>query len=82
MLKTKEDRVKEGIRLLKRLKETGVPTLNPGFKQIQEAISVWVVNGEAYTATIPIVRYDRDAVLTLPAEATQTAQIVLKKVEQ
>jgi hypothetical protein len=81
MLKTREERVKEGITLLRRLKETGVPTTSPSFKDIQQLVSDWVIRGEAISSTVHILRSDRDAVITLPAEVGKTAQIVLKKVE-
>lgn len=82
MLKTKEERLKEGITLLKKLRDAGVPADNLGFKEIQKAVSDWVVNGESFRATIPITRYDRDADITLPEKKGQTAQIVLRKVPQ
>jgi hypothetical protein len=80
MLKSKEERVKEGIALLRRLKETGVPMTSPSFKEIQGLVSDWVIRGELISRTVHILRSDRDAVITLPAEAAKTAQIVLKKI--
>jgi hypothetical protein len=82
MLKEKADRLKEGITLLNRLKEVGCPADNVGFKEVQRVISKWVVDGEAVFTTIPLTRYDRDAVLTLPATSAMTARIMLKKVDE
>ena len=81
MLKSKEERVKEGITLLRKLKETGVPMTSPSFKEIQGLVSDWVIRGEMVSRNVHILRSDRDAVIMLPAEVGKTAQIVLKKVE-
>jgi len=80
MLKTKEERVKEGITLLKKLKDAGVPRTSPSFTEVQKTISKWVVDGAAVATTIPILRSDRDADIVLPANKGQTAQIVLRMI--
>jgi len=74
---TKAERLQQGIRLLKRLRDTGIPQDNGGFTEIQGLISAWVTSGEPLTTTVPIPRYDRDAVLTLTADK---ATIVLRQV--
>jgi len=77
-LKTKEARLKEGITLLKKLRETGLPDDDKGFEGIQKEISEWVKTGEARTASIPIYRAGRTAELDLPSVASKTAGIVLR----
>ena len=78
--KTKEERLKEGINLLKRLRKIEIPQSNFGIQTIQKRISEWVSTGVAIKEVIAIPNYDRDAHLTLPAEVHKTAEIILKQI--
>lgn len=75
---TKAERLQQGITLLKKLRETGIAQENGGFVELQGLISAWVTSGLPLTTTVPIPRYDRDAVLTLTADK---ASLILRKVE-
>jgi hypothetical protein len=75
---SKAERLQQGITLLKKLRETGIAKENGGFVEIQGLVSAWVTSGEPLTTTVPIPRYDRDAVLTLTADK---ASLILRKVE-
>jgi hypothetical protein len=75
---SKAERLQQGITLLKKLRETGIAQDNGGFVEIQGLISAWVSDGLPLTVTVPIPRYDRDAILTL---TTDKATIILRKVE-
>jgi len=81
-LKTKEERVKEGITLLKRLHNVGIPKFNFGIQTIQARISEWASSGTAVKEVIAIPNYDRDAHLTLPVERDKTAELVLRQIPQ
>jgi len=81
-MKTKEERLKEGIRILTRLKGVGIPSNNFGILMIQKRISEWVTQGIAIKEVIPIPNYDRDAHLTLPVNSAQTAELVLRQIPQ
>lgn len=76
--KPKEDRVREGITILQKLKEVGIPNTDGGFQEIQAAISEWVKTGAAYSNKIPFHRVDRVAELTLPKRRTAVATILLR----
>jgi hypothetical protein len=78
MEKPKEDRVREGITILQKLKEVGVPPLDAGFQEIQAAVSEWVKTGEPIAKTVPFSRMDRIAEVILPRKRTAIASIVLR----
>lgn len=80
--KTKEDRLNEGITILKKLREVGIPSDNGGFKEIQQTISDWVSTGTATEVLIPIPRYDRDAELKLPSSKYKVASLLLKVIKE
>jgi len=78
--KPKEDRVREGITILQKLKEVGIPTTDAGFQEIQQLVSEWVKTGTAVTKTVPFARVDRAAEITLPRRKTAIATCVLRMV--
>jgi hypothetical protein len=77
-LKPKEDRVREGITILQKLKEVGIPPTDIGFRNIQEAVSEWVKTGEPISKKIPFARVDRIAEVVLPQKRTAIASVVLR----
>jgi len=79
--KTKEERVKEGITILKALLKTGIDSEDSGSKSIKKVISEWVNTGEEFTGVIPFARYDRNAHITLPKYAGKNATAVLKVID-
>lgn len=81
MLKTKEDRLKEGLTMLKKLRDVGIDKEDAGSQGIQKAVSEWVKTGEEIKAVIPFGRYDRDAHIHLPKYVGTTANIVLKVID-
>ena len=80
VLKTKEERLAEGITLLKKLRGVGIPSVNFGLTTIQRKISEWVSSGLEIKEVIPIPNYDRDAHLTLPSAAGAVAELVLRQI--
>jgi hypothetical protein len=78
--KTKADRLKETIRLLKELQRVGFHTTDPGYADVQAHMTKWVADGEAFQAVIPFIRHGRDAELDLPSRADKAASINLKVV--
>jgi len=80
--KTKTERVKEGITILKKLRDIGIDSKDSGFKRIQGEISNWVNTGEELAVTvIPFAHYDRNAHVSLPKYVGSTASIVLKVID-
>jgi len=68
LVKTKEERLKNGIIILKKLKELGVPRDNEGFVETEKTIRRWIEDGIAVSEIkINFFPYDREGYLTLPA---------------
>jgi hypothetical protein len=76
--KTKEDRLKEGVSLLKQLKENGVRETGNGFQELKQKISDWVDSGEPWDGTIPFDEYGREAVISLPKYNNKAAGLNFK----
>lgn len=76
--KPKADRLREGMEILRKLEEFGVGRADPGFKEVQAAISAWVSTGEPAEHKIPLSRQERVAHIMFPRRAMNTATCVLK----
>jgi hypothetical protein len=81
-VKSKAERLKEGVTLLKKLREVGIDEKDAGSRDIQKAISEWVKTGESLDANIPFARYDRIAHIVLPRKAGKVATLLLKVIPQ
>jgi hypothetical protein len=82
--KTKEERLKEGMMVLNRLKEVGIPMENDGFIEVKNAISRWVQDGQAVIIEkINFFPFDRIGKLTLFRVAGPKTEPImfLKRVE-
>lgn len=81
--KTKEERLKEGMKILMKLKELGVPQDNCGFEEVKNAISRWVNDGLAVEIKkISFYPFDRYGNLILPAVSGAEPTFVLKLVPE
>ena len=78
MEKPKEDRLREGVHLLKQLQQAGVASVAPGYMDLKEQITQWVETGERWEGRITFPSYGRYADVVLPKKATQTATIAFK----
>ncbi len=79
--KPKEERLKETIRLLKRLQEAGIHDSDPGYTETKRLLSEWVRVEPVVEVTRHIVefpRYGRQAFIVLPKRADRAAEITLK----
>jgi hypothetical protein len=74
-LKTKEDRVKEAVTILKKLMEVGITNMDPGYKQVKEYLDKWIADGESADYRIEFARYGRKAELILPRRKDKTASL-------
>ena len=79
-MKTKEQRVKEAVNLLKKVQELpnefGLFGQDATYLQIKSAISAWVQTGISKTLIAPMYRVGRNAELLLNDE--QVASLALK----
>jgi hypothetical protein len=76
--KTKFDRVKETVRLLKSLIENGISDGNDAYRQTKAHLDEWIKTGEEASHTIHMYTYRRTGHLTLPRRADKAAEMVLK----
>jgi len=76
--KPKEDRVKETIEILKKLRDLGVTEREPGYILTKQKFSEWVNTGEAWSGDIEFPMLQRKAEIVLPARADRVASLLLK----
>lgn len=74
-IKTREDRVKEGVSLLKQLREGGVRDISPGFLELKERIGDWVAGEGSWEGVIDFKEYRRVAEVSLPKYDNRAADI-------
>lgn len=78
MDKTKFDRIKETVHLLKSLQSNGISDTNDGYLKTKECMDEWIKTGLAADHTIDFRTYRRTGFLTLPKTADKAAEMVLK----
>lgn len=76
--KPKEIRLKEGIHLLRELRDAGVDEISSGFVELKSKISEWVTTGLRWEGRIEFPTYRRYADVVLPKKASQVATIAFK----
>lgn len=77
-LKTKEQRLKETMEIINKMKEIGLTIREPGFIMTKDRLSEWVKTGEAWSGTIDFPMLGRKADVNLPARADRVASMMLK----
>ena len=81
-LKTKFDRVKESVEILKKLQEFGVHISEPGYVKTKEILDAWISDGESRSDKIPFPRASRIGHIVLPKFQGKNASYVLKATEE
>ena len=76
--KTKEERLQEGISLLKQLKETGMKDHTMTYLQIKQRVTNWIQTGGALEESLPAPEYNRTVELSFPRYNNRAADIRLK----
>jgi hypothetical protein len=76
--KSKEDRLKETLRLLKELGRVGFSEVDVGYSEVKGILSQWVKDGEAVEAEVEFPRYYRVAKISLPKTDERAGGITLK----
>lgn len=77
-LKTREERIKEGIHLLKQLVEAGVKRGCGSFGDLKKRIDDWILTGDAWAGKIRFEEYGRIAEVLLPSKQIHTASLTLR----
>jgi hypothetical protein len=78
-LKEKEERVKEGITILKKLRDLGVPESLGEYNQLKDIIRTWVNEGEYWKGKLVFPTFERVADITLPSRQGYTAELYFRK---
>ena len=77
ILKTKEERVSEGMHLLKQLLDAGVKQ-HLSFQDLKQKISEWISTGKHWEGTVAFPEYKRVAEVNLPQYNNHVAEINFK----
>lgn len=64
--KTKGERLKESIEILKKLIEVGIAQTDPGYQETKKYLDEWIQTGESRTYKYYLHRYARKVELILP----------------
>ena len=76
--KTKEDRLTEGLKLLKDMLDIVKNKELTAYVELKNRISEWVTTGKPWDGRIEFVTLGRYAVVSLPKTALKAADITLK----
>jgi hypothetical protein len=74
-IKPKENRVKEGVELLRQLKGAGVTDNSAGFIDLKIKISEWISGEEGWEGVVDFREYGRMADIDLPKYSNRIAGI-------
>lgn len=77
-IKSKEDRLKEGINILKQLRDAGVKDYSLGFIELKTKIGEWVASNDSWEGIISFQEYGRIAEIDLPKYTNRSAGINFK----
>jgi hypothetical protein len=77
-VKSKGDRLSEGINILKQLRDNGVKEYSLGFIELKEKISEWVKSEDGWEGTISFSDYGRVAEVELPKYDNKAAGLNFK----
>jgi hypothetical protein len=80
--KTREDRVAEGVNILKQLLGTGVTKDDSSYLQVKIFIDKWIADGLTVEESVEFPRYGRRLVMTLPRRKERVAEAVFKIVRR
>jgi hypothetical protein len=77
-IKPKEERLKEGVNLLKQIRDSGVKEYSMGFLELKTKISEWVSSEDGWEGTVSFMEYGRVAEVDLPKYSNRAAGINFK----
>ncbi len=70
-----QERMKESVELVSKMKELGVHDSEPGLVELRQQMNAWIRGGHAWSGRIEFPRYNRYAEVTLPDRAGRVASI-------
>lgn len=76
-LKSKMDRVKESITILKKLQELGIPTNEPGYTLTKQHLDEWIQGGDRWDGRVDFPRFQRRAEMVLPVRVDRVVSMTI-----
>lgn len=76
-LKSQLQRLNEGITILKKLKELGIPPSEPGYYMTKQKIDEWIAGGDEWEGRIDFPRFQRRGELVLPVKPDRVANMTI-----
>ena len=76
--KTKGDRVKETITILRKLMEFGILDYTDAYLKTKEYLDEWIKTGEEAQHLIDFSKVKRTGILTLPKYENKAAELILR----
>jgi hypothetical protein len=76
--KTKGDRVKETITILRKLMEFGIMDHTDAYLKTKEYLDEWIQTGEEAQHLIDFSKVKRTGILTLPKYENKAAELILR----
>jgi hypothetical protein len=70
-----QERMKESVELVSKMKELGVNDSEPGLVQLRAEMNAWIRGGVAWSGRIEFPRYNRYAEVVLPDRAGRVASV-------
>jgi hypothetical protein len=78
--KTKEDRLKETLTILKQLLNLGISSDDSSYLLVKEQFDEWIKTGNSWSGSIQFPRHGRRADIILPKRITKAATLNFKVV--
>jgi hypothetical protein len=76
-LKSKMDRVKESVTILKKLQELGIPTNEPGYTLTKQHLDEWIAGGDQWEGRVDFPRFQRRAEMVLPVRVDRVVSMTI-----
>ncbi len=72
--KPTSERISESMNILQKLQEMGIPTTDPGYKELSGHFNTWIKGGDAWVGHVDFHRWNRRAKLLLPTKPSAIAK--------
>ena len=80
--KTKEDRLKETLTILKQLLDLGISKEDGSYLLVKEQFDEWIKTGNSWSGSIHFPRHGRRADIELPKRCNKAATLDFKVIRQ
>ena len=73
-VKMTNERIQESMSILQKLKDMGVSSNDPSYKQLSSHFNTWIKGGDSWVGTVDFYRYNRRAKVILPTKPGTVAK--------